>query len=157
MFRPIIVDEATHESVAIMPKRSIGGHPLTRILDLLRVIRGLPTVIRTDNGRELFGRAMLNLLAASRGHFIKRLKRQQLIAMVNQLFQHHVDDVGEVVPSVRGGASHVSQPPPPQFAQRPNVQESARRGNVAVTRTERETGHREVVIKHPNLPAAPGA
>jgi putative transposase len=54
-----IVDDATHESVAIVPERAIGGHPLTRILDQLRVTRGLPNVIRTDNGKEFCGRAML--------------------------------------------------------------------------------------------------
>jgi putative transposase len=54
-----IVDDATHESVAIVPERAIGGHPLTRILDQLGVTRGLPQVIRTDNGKEFCGRAML--------------------------------------------------------------------------------------------------
>lgn len=53
-----IVDDATHESVAIVPERAIGGHPLTRILDQLRLTRGLPQVIRTDNGKEFCGRAM---------------------------------------------------------------------------------------------------
>jgi hypothetical protein len=32
---------------------------LTRILDGLAVSRGLPQVIRTDNGKEFCGRAML--------------------------------------------------------------------------------------------------
>jgi putative transposase len=54
-----IVDDATHESVAIVPERAIGGNPLTRILDQLRVTRGLSQVIRTDNGKEFCGRAML--------------------------------------------------------------------------------------------------
>ncbi len=54
-----IVDDATHESVAIVPERAIGGHPLTRILDQLRTTRGLPKVIRTDNGKEFCGRAMV--------------------------------------------------------------------------------------------------
>jgi transposase InsO family protein len=54
-----VVDDATHESVAIVPERAIGGHPLTRILDQLRETRGLPQVIRTDNGKEFCGRAML--------------------------------------------------------------------------------------------------
>ena len=54
-----IVDDATHESVAIMPERAIGGLALTRILDGLAVSRGLPQVIRTDNGKEFCGRAML--------------------------------------------------------------------------------------------------
>ena len=54
-----IVDDATHESVAIAPERAIGGHAVTRVLDQLRTDRGLPHVIRTDNGKEFCGRAML--------------------------------------------------------------------------------------------------
>jgi putative transposase len=54
-----IVDDATHESVAVVPERAIGGLLLTRILDGLAVSRGLPRVIRTDNGKEFCGRAML--------------------------------------------------------------------------------------------------
>jgi putative transposase len=54
-----IVDDANHESVAIVPERAIGGHPLTHIQDQLRVTRGLPQVIRTDDGKEFCGRAML--------------------------------------------------------------------------------------------------
>lgn len=55
-----IVDDATHESVAIVPERAIGGQQLTRILDRLAATRGLPQVIRTDNGKEFCGRAMLS-------------------------------------------------------------------------------------------------
>lgn len=55
-----IVDDATHESVAIVAERTIGGEPLTRILDRIAFQRGLPKIIRTDNGREFCGRAMLN-------------------------------------------------------------------------------------------------
>jgi len=54
-----IVDDATHESVAIVPERAISGLVLTRILDRLALSRGLPKVIRTDNGKEFCGRAML--------------------------------------------------------------------------------------------------
>ncbi|SHM20461.1 Transposase InsO and inactivated derivatives [Rhodanobacter sp. OK091] len=54
-----IADDATHESMAIVPERAIGRHQLTRILDQLRVTRGLPQVIRTDNGKEFCGRTML--------------------------------------------------------------------------------------------------
>ena len=39
-----IVDDATHESVAIAPERAISGHAVTRILDRLRTARGLPTL-----------------------------------------------------------------------------------------------------------------
>jgi transposase InsO family protein len=54
-----VVDDATHEAIAVVPERAIGGHALTRILDRLAVHRGLPQAIRTDNGREFCGRAML--------------------------------------------------------------------------------------------------
>ena len=54
-----IVDDATHESVAIEPERAIGGLAVTRILDRLAKSRGLPRIIRTDNGKEFCGRAML--------------------------------------------------------------------------------------------------
>lgn len=54
-----IVDDATHEAVAVAPERAISGHRLTRLLDELAVHRGLPSAIRTDNGKEFCGRAML--------------------------------------------------------------------------------------------------
>ena len=54
-----IVDDATHESVDIVPERAIGGLTVTRILDRLALTRGLPRVIRTDNGKEFCGHAML--------------------------------------------------------------------------------------------------
>ena len=54
-----IVDDATHESVAIVSERAIGGLTVTRILDRLAVTRGLPRIIRTDNGKEFCGHAML--------------------------------------------------------------------------------------------------
>ena len=54
-----IVDDATHESVAIIPERAISGEQVTRILDQLAASRGRPRMIRTDNGKEFCGRAML--------------------------------------------------------------------------------------------------
>lgn len=54
-----IVDDATHESVAMVPERAISGQYVTRILDQLAATRGLPQVIRTDNGKEFCGHAML--------------------------------------------------------------------------------------------------
>ena len=55
-----IVDDATHEAIAIVPERAISGQMLTRILDGLAQTRGLPQAIRTDNGKEFCGRAMLD-------------------------------------------------------------------------------------------------
>lgn len=54
-----VVDDATHEAVAIVPERAIGGPSLTRILDRIALHRGLPQAIRTDNGKEFCGHAML--------------------------------------------------------------------------------------------------
>ncbi len=54
-----IVDDATSEAVAVVPARALGGLPVTRVLDQLAVTRGLPQVLRTDNGKEFCGRAML--------------------------------------------------------------------------------------------------
>jgi transposase InsO family protein len=44
-----IVDDATHESVGIEVERALSGTGVTRVLDRLGVIRGLPRTIRTDN------------------------------------------------------------------------------------------------------------
>jgi transposase InsO family protein len=54
-----IVDDATSEAVAVVPARALGGLPVTRVLDQLALSRGLPQVLRTDNGKEFCGRAML--------------------------------------------------------------------------------------------------
>ena len=54
-----IVDDATHEAVAVIPEHSIGGDHLVRLLDEVCAVRGKPAVIRTDNGKEFTGRAML--------------------------------------------------------------------------------------------------
>lgn len=54
-----VVDDATHEAVAVVPERAIGGHALTRILDRVAGERGLPQAIRTGNGKEFCGKAML--------------------------------------------------------------------------------------------------
>jgi transposase InsO family protein len=55
----VIVDDATHESIAIIAEHCIGGEHLTRILDGICSQRGRPGVIRTDNGPEFCGKSML--------------------------------------------------------------------------------------------------
>jgi len=55
-----IVDDATHESVVIEVERAIAGNGVTRVLDRLALTRGLPKIIRTDNGKEFCGKAMLD-------------------------------------------------------------------------------------------------
>ncbi len=59
-----VIDDATHEAVAIVPERALGGQHLVRILDQLACTRGLPQAIRTDNGKEFCGKAMLSWASA---------------------------------------------------------------------------------------------
>jgi len=54
-----VIDDATHEAVAIIPERAIGGMQFPRALDQLAKTRGFPKAIRTDNGNEFCSRAML--------------------------------------------------------------------------------------------------
>ncbi|WP_369931286.1 IS3 family transposase [Xanthomonas sp. NCPPB 2632] len=54
-----IVDDATHEAVAIEIERAISGIGVTRVMDRLAVTRGLPKIIRSDNGKEFCGKAMV--------------------------------------------------------------------------------------------------
>lgn len=54
-----MVDDATHEAVAIEVDRAISGHGVVRVLERLALSRGLPRVIRTDNGKEFCGKTML--------------------------------------------------------------------------------------------------
>jgi putative transposase len=46
--------------VAIVVEHSMGGDHLTRVLDRICYQRGKPAVIRSDNGPELVGKAMMN-------------------------------------------------------------------------------------------------
>lgn len=55
----VVVDDATHESIVIEVERAISGHAVVRVLERLAISRGLPQVIRTDNGKEFCGKAML--------------------------------------------------------------------------------------------------
>ena len=54
-----IVDDATHEAVATVPAHHISGQQVVRILERIGSYRGLPKIIRTDNGKEFCGKAML--------------------------------------------------------------------------------------------------
>ena len=55
-----VVDDATHEAVVIEVERAISGTGVTRVLDRLALGRGLPAVIRSDNGKEFCGKAMVS-------------------------------------------------------------------------------------------------
>lgn len=55
----VIVDDATHEAVAIVPAHNISGLQVVRMLERIGTYRDLPKTIRTDNGKEFCGKAML--------------------------------------------------------------------------------------------------
>ena len=55
-----IVDDGTHEAVAVHPEHAIGGEHLVRVLERICASRGYPRIIRTDNAKEFTGKAMLN-------------------------------------------------------------------------------------------------
>lgn len=54
-----VVDDATHEAVVVEVERAISGKGVTRVMDRLALSRGLPKVIRSDNGKEFCGKAMV--------------------------------------------------------------------------------------------------
>ncbi len=54
-----VVDDATHEAVVIEVERAISGLGVTRVMDRLAQTRDLPKVIRSDNGKEFCGKAMV--------------------------------------------------------------------------------------------------
>jgi transposase InsO family protein len=56
----VIVDDATHESVAVVAEHSMGGNQMVRALDQICYQRGRPAVIRSDNGPKFSGKVMLN-------------------------------------------------------------------------------------------------
>lgn len=45
--------------MAVEVERAISGHGVARVLDRLALSRGLPQIIRSDNGKEFCGKAML--------------------------------------------------------------------------------------------------
>jgi len=53
-----VVDDATQEAVALTPDRAISGLHVARVLEAIKGERGLPKVIRSNNGKEFCGRAM---------------------------------------------------------------------------------------------------
>ena len=53
-----VVDDCSKESVQIVVDTSIPALYVTRVLDQVKAERGLPKVIRTDNGPEFAGRTM---------------------------------------------------------------------------------------------------
>ena len=61
-----IVDDFSHESLAIEVDTSLTGERVTRVLDALAAVRGLPKTIVLDNGTELTSLVMLRWAADRR-------------------------------------------------------------------------------------------
>lgn len=59
----VIVDDGTHEAVAIVTEHTMGGDHLTRILDGICSQRGKPAIIRSDNGKSMLTWAHRNGVA----------------------------------------------------------------------------------------------
>lgn len=68
-----IVDDATHECVAIIPAHAMGGKQVARALDAISTRRPLPAVIRSDNGSEFIGKEMMQW-AGSAGVALKQIQ-----------------------------------------------------------------------------------
>ncbi len=91
-----IDDDATHEAVAIEVERAISGLGATRLLDRLALVRSLPQVIRTDNGKEFCGKAMV-IWAYERGvqlRLIQPGKPNQKAYVESVMTQHFLHRLG---------------------------------------------------------------
>lgn len=55
----VVVDDATHEAVVIEVERAISSAGVVRVMQRLAQSRGLPKVLRSDNGREFTGKALV--------------------------------------------------------------------------------------------------
>jgi len=66
-----VVDDATHEAIAVIPAHNISGRQLVRMLEDICSRRGYPKIVRTDNGKEFCGRAILTW--AHEKHVLLRL------------------------------------------------------------------------------------
>jgi putative transposase len=54
-----VIDDVTHEAVVVEVERAISGAGATCVRDGLAQARGHPKVIRSDNGKEFCGKAMV--------------------------------------------------------------------------------------------------
>lgn len=94
--RLTIVDDATHEAVAIETERAISGHGVVRVLERLALSRGLPKIIRSDNGKEFCGRTMTTW-AHERGVLLRLIEpgkpnQNAYIERFNRTFREEVLD-----------------------------------------------------------------
>ena len=53
-----LIDEYTRECLAIEVDTSINGVRVTNVLSRIAMVRGLPNIIKVDNGPEFIGKAL---------------------------------------------------------------------------------------------------
>lgn len=68
-----VVDDATHECVALVVEHAMSGLHVTRVLQQIGERRGLPRIIRSDNGPEFISKAMLTW-AHDQGVLLKNIQ-----------------------------------------------------------------------------------
>lgn len=107
-----VVDDATHEAVEIETERAISGHCVVRVLERLALSRGLPKVIRSDNGKEFCGRTMVTW-AHERGVLLRLIEPPRLCRRLRTL-RGWSDDEAEVFEGSPGAScAHGAAAPEP--------------------------------------------
>lgn len=110
----IIIDDATREAVATEVDRAISEHDVARVLDRLAMTRGLPQVIRADNGKEFCGKTMVTWAhkrgvqlrltqpgRPSRNAYIENLNRRLYDKCLNQPWFSALQHARTVIESCR--------------------------------------------------------
>jgi len=92
-----IVDDFNREVVAIEIDTSINGHRLARIFERVKAERGLPEILRVDNGPEFLSDAFRDWAEAN-GVFIQYIQpgkpnQNAFIERFNRTFRHEVLDL----------------------------------------------------------------
>ena len=59
-----VIDEFTHECLAIRIDRKLNGADIIDVLSDLFILRGVPGYIRSDNGPEFLAKAVQDWIAA---------------------------------------------------------------------------------------------
>jgi len=72
-----IVDDFTHESLAIEVDTALSGERVSRVLDAIAAARGYPATIVLDNGPELTSLTMLRWASERRVRLITSLQENQ--------------------------------------------------------------------------------
>ena len=105
-----VIDDFNRESMAIEVDTSLRAERLVRVLDRLKVERGLPDVLRVDNGPEFLGQVfvewcqtngiLINYIEPGKPNqnaFIERFNRSLRNEVLNLYLFRSLDEVREIV------------------------------------------------------------